>query len=106
MVPSTFSPDPPRLGAGAGTATAQEALPRLLADHDNGGWDNEVLATGAIAGTPGSFTPAGATPPSNLGAMTGITATPATAWTVGQHVITADTQHCHWTGTAWAAGDA
>ena len=65
-----------------------------------------VVATGATAGAPGSFTPAGATVPANLAAMTGITANPATAWTTGQHVVLGDASHAHWTGTAWAAGDA
>jgi hypothetical protein len=65
-----------------------------------------VPATGATAGTPGSFTPAGAITPANLAAMSGITASPATLWTVGQHVILADASHCYWTGSAWAAGNA
>jgi len=65
-----------------------------------------VVATGATAGTPGQFTPAGAAAPADLAAMAGLTALPATAWTTGQHVITADTQHCHWDGAAWASGDA
>lgn len=63
-------------------------------------------ATGATAGSPGSFTPAGAAPPANLAAMTGIVATPATAWTTGQHVVLGDASHCHWDGAAWVAGDA
>lgn len=65
-----------------------------------------VAATGATAGTPGSFTPAGAATPSNLGAMTGITASPTTAWTTGQYVATGDAVHCHWNGTAWMTGNA
>jgi hypothetical protein len=68
--------------------------------------DTGVVATGATAGTPGTFTPAGATPPANLAAMTGIIASPATAWTVGQYVITADANHCHWDSSAWVTGDA
>lgn len=63
-----------------------------------------VVATGATAGLPGSFTPAGATPPFNLAAMTGIVASPATNWTVGQHVETASGADVHWNGTAWTAG--
>ena len=63
-----------------------------------------VAATGATAGAPGQFTPAGATRPANLAAMTGITATPTAAWAAGQFVITADQLGAHWTGTAWAAG--
>jgi hypothetical protein len=65
-----------------------------------------VTATGATAGTPGSFTPAGAQSPANLGAMAGLTANPATAWTTGQYVATGDAAHCHWNGTAWITGNA
>jgi hypothetical protein len=105
-MPSTFAPDPVRLGTGAGTAAAQAALPRLVADTVNGGWD--PVAAGATAGTPGTYTPAGAAVPANRAALisTPIVASPATAWTTGQHIITADTQHSHWSGTAWVAGDA
>lgn len=63
-----------------------------------------VAATGATAGAPGYFTPSGATTPANLAALTGITASPATAWTTGQYVITADLLAANWTGSAWAAG--
>jgi hypothetical protein len=65
-----------------------------------------VAATGAQAGAPGYFTPTGATTPANLAALTGLTATPATAWATGQYVITADLLANHWTGSAWAAGKA
>jgi hypothetical protein len=69
-------------------------------------WPAAIVATGATAGIPGSFTPAGATAPANLAALSGITASPTTAWTTGQYVQTGDTQHQHWTGTAWATGPA
>jgi hypothetical protein len=65
-----------------------------------------VTATGATAGSPGSYTPAGATAPANLAGLTGVTASPATAWTVGQYVVTADLLGAHWSGTAWVAGKA
>ena len=68
--------------------------------------DGTVTATGATAGTPGSFTPGGATVPANLAALSSVTASPATAWTTGQYVATGDTIHAHWTGSAWATGDA
>ena len=65
-----------------------------------------IPATGANAGLPGAWTPAGATAPASLAVLTpAIVANPATAWTVGTHVITADAAHVHWDGTAWAAGD-
>jgi hypothetical protein len=63
-----------------------------------------VAATGATAGIPGSFTPVGASAPGNLGAMTGITASPATAWTTGQYVVLGDLSNAHWSGTAWVSG--
>jgi hypothetical protein len=65
-----------------------------------------VAATGATLGTPGTFTPAGAITPANLAAMTGITATPATAWTTGSYVVLGDASHAHWSGTAWVVGNA
>jgi hypothetical protein len=74
------------------------------------GWTDEPvpppLATGATAGTPGTFTPAGSTIPGNLAAMTGLTATPDTAWTTGQYVVVGDATEASWTGTAWVAGQA
>src|SRR5262245_23341214 len=63
-----------------------------------------VVATGATAGLPGSFTPAGATPPYALANLTGITASPATNWTVGQHVELGNGTDANWNGTAWVAG--
>lgn len=63
-----------------------------------------VTATSAIAGIPGVFSPAGATIPANLAALTGITANPVTAWAKGQYVKLADASLAHWSGTAWAAG--
>jgi hypothetical protein len=63
-----------------------------------------IVATGATAGLPGSFTPAGATPPFALANLTGLTANPATNWTVGQHVELGDGSDANWNGTAWVAG--
>jgi hypothetical protein len=62
--------------------------------------------TGATAGAPGAFTPAGAARPVNLAALQGggVTASPATAWTSGQHVVLLDGSLANWTGSAWAAG--
>lgn len=66
-----------------------------------------ITPTGATAGTPGSFTPSGATPPANLTALqaASIAATPSTAWTTGQYVALG-TGTAHWTGSAWATGAA
>ena len=66
-----------------------------------------VAATGAVAGTPGHFTPSGATVPANLAALTGaspaVVASPTTAWTTGQSV-NLGTGSAHWNGTAYVAG--
>jgi hypothetical protein len=66
-----------------------------------------VAATGATAGTPGAFTPAGATVPANLAALQAgsVVASPNTAWTTGQSVLLG-TGSAHWSGSAWAAGAA
>ena len=65
-------------------------------------------ATGATAGDPGSFTPSGSSPPSNLVALQGgsVVASPATAWTIGQHVILGDASQAYWDGDSWEAGEA
>lgn len=67
-----------------------------------------VVATGATAGTPGSFTPSGSKVPTDLGAVkaANIVASPATAWTTGQYVSTSSGDKVHWDGSAWAAGAA
>lgn len=71
----------------------------------------DIPATGATAGAPGAFTPAGCVIPANVAAVQsgGITASPATAWTTGQFVQTATTGtagRCYWNGTAWTQGTA
>lgn len=70
------------------------------------GWtpDGAIAATGATAGSPGSFTPAGAAAPADLAGMAGIVATPATAWTSGQHVVLGDASQTNWNGTTWVTG--
>jgi hypothetical protein len=101
---STFSPDPNHLLAGAGTATQQETRSKQVADPANGGWD--PLASTAVAGTPGSWGPAGAAAPNSLAECAGVTASPATAWVTPSYVLLRDgTSHVHWTGTAWANGN-
>ena len=72
----------------------------------NGAWTRAsmVAATGATAQTtPGSFTPAGAMAPASL-PLTGVTASPASAWTTGQHVRLGDGSAAYWNGTTWTAG--
>lgn len=63
-------------------------------------------ATGATAGVPGTWTPAGSVPPASVATIGAVVANPAAAWTVGQYVATADAAHAYWSGTAWTAGDA
>jgi hypothetical protein len=65
----------------------------------------DVPATGATAGTPGSFTPAGATVPANLAALNagGVVASPLTAWATGESV-NLGTGSAYWDGAAYAGG--
>lgn len=68
-------------------------------------------ATGATAGSPGSWTPAGSIPPADATEATAnaVVASPNTAWTTGQYVqgTTAGTAgRMYWSGTAWTAGTA
>ncbi|MFI9205290.1 hypothetical protein [Streptomyces sp. NPDC053048] len=78
--------------------------------HGNNTWTYAVtplggtVATGASAGSPGSFTPAGAVAPADLAALGSVIATPTAKWATGQHVVLGDSSKAHWTGTAWAAG--
>ncbi len=88
----------------------------LLGDGDEAHWDgtawaegpagvaSQLTATGATAGTPGTFTPSGSATPANLAAMSAVTPSPATAWTTGQSVRTADSADVHWDGGAWVTG--
>jgi len=108
-MPLTHSPDPTHLGTGAGTAAQQSARPRQVADHVNGGWDDYVAppapATGATAGVPGVWTPPGSAVPADIAAVraANIVASPATAWTVGQHVVMGAGQ-TFWDGNSWEPG--
>lgn len=64
--------------------------------------------TSATAGTPGTWGPVDSYAPETLALLTsgGVTASPSTAWTTGQHVVLGDGSHANWNGTAWEAGDA
>lgn len=89
-----------------GTAEAKLPLPDEVIAMFGGG---ASLATGATAGTPGTWTPGGSTPPADVTALQGstITASPNTAWTTGQYVQTGMSGapgQAHWNGTAWTAG--
>lgn len=73
-----------------------------------------TFATGATAGAPGNWSPAGSVPPATVAALiaedpNAVTATPATAWTAGQYVQTQAGGvggQAHWDGTDWVAGPA
>jgi hypothetical protein len=77
-------------------------------------WGASTPSTGATAGTPGSWTPAGSTAPSSVanliaGTPNAVTASPTTAWTTGQYVQTGTSGvggQAYWNGTAWTAGTA
>jgi hypothetical protein len=66
-------------------------------------------ATLGIAGTPGTWSPVGGTPPATFTAANtaGVDASPTTAWTTGQYVqgSTAGAGgEMNWNGTTWATG--
>lgn len=65
-----------------------------------------VPATSAVAGIPGSYLPTHSYGRANLAAMTGLTASPNTAWTTGQYVTMLDGNKAHWSSSAWVAGPA
>ena len=62
-------------------------------------------ATGATAGTPGTWSPEGSMPPADAAGATAVVASPTTAWTAGQYVQ-GTTAEMYWNGTAWVAGRA
>lgn len=67
-----------------------------------------VPATGATAGTPGSYTPTNSYGPADLAALqtSGIVASPNTAWTSGQYIVLRDGSSAHWDGDSWESGAA
>lgn len=68
-----------------------------------------IPATGATAGIPGTWTPAGSTPPADVASMGSIVANPLTPWTTGQFVQTytaGAAGRASWAGTGWVSGAA
>lgn len=71
-----------------------------------------IPATGATAGIPGTWTPAGSQPPATVddliaGIPNPVIPSPATAWTMNQYVQTrtpSEAGQAYWTGTAWVNG--
>lgn len=70
--------------------------------------EGATTASGATAGTPGTWTPGGSTPPNSIAALqaAGVVASPATAWTSGQYIVLGDSSHAYWDGDSWEAGEA
>lgn len=63
-----------------------------------------VPATGATAGIPGIYTPANSYGPANFASIGALVASPASAWTVGQHIVLRDGSKAYWNGSAWTVG--
>lgn len=64
-----------------------------------------LLATGVTPGTPGEFTPTGATPPSTLTVLRDLGALgETTAWDPGEYVVLGDASFAHWDGDSWESG--
>jgi hypothetical protein len=104
------------------------AKPDISAGHWSGGTggtgefdktaDNSIgcippLASSATSGTPGTWSPSGATLPASVAALQAaspaITASPTTAWTTGQYVQTATAGtggRAYWDGNSWEPGSA
>jgi hypothetical protein len=77
----------------------------------SGTGDNVPTASGATAGTPGTWTPPGTDAPASVAELqsSGITASPATLWTEGQYVQTTTSGaagQAYWSGSAWTGGKA
>jgi hypothetical protein len=70
---------------------------------------DQDIATTAVAGAPGSFTPTGDIKPGDYWALVNaspaIVASPTTAWTTGQHIVLGDGDHAYWDGNSWELGD-
>lgn len=120
----TPSAQPSNIGALAGVV-AEPATPWVDGQHvrtyagDSVWWNGTawvigeapaaagpITATGATAGTPGTFTPAGASPPADLTAMDTLAATPNTPWASGEYVDLADASTAYWSGSDWQPGTA
>lgn len=64
------------------------------------------VATGADAGTPGTWTPTGSEMPWDLAGMGGVVANPQTPWTSGERMVTGSGDLVTWSGTDWVGGPA
>jgi hypothetical protein len=73
----------------------------LQSGGDGGG--GAIVATGAVAGAPGTYTPAGATEPTEA-ELQSVTAVPASAWATSDYVPIKPSGTAYWDGSAWALG--
>lgn len=66
-----------------------------------------VTPTGVTPGTPGAFTPSGATAPYDLDTLQDFgDLGETTAWTTGQYILLGNGNQAHWDGDSWASGAA
>jgi len=66
-----------------------------------------ITPTGVTPGTPGAFTPAGATPPANITALRALGPLgQTTAWATGEYVVLGNAAQVSWDGTDWKTGPA
>lgn len=63
-----------------------------------------IVPTGAVAGTPGAWTPAGAQAPATLAAANALGLSLGAIWAPGSWVDLAAGGDIHWAGAAFAAG--
>jgi len=91
----------------SGRTAANDISECLVVNAGSGGGGGGGGATGATAGTPGTWTPSGSAPSASAADANGdgIVASPATAWTTGQYVVSGGGD-IHWNGTSWVAGRA
>ncbi len=98
-------------GGAAGAPLQSDVTLPVQAKPTKGPLAPVAVATGATAGTPGTWTggPAPASVAALQSASPAIVASPTTAWTTGQYVQTATAGvpgQAHWSSTAWVTGPA
>lgn len=67
-------------------------------------WPDVIVATTAVAGTPGTYLPSGAQTPATGAQIATLTASPTSAWTSGQYVVATNSDERYWNGTSWQVG--
>jgi len=92
--------------ADSATLVPQYIPIEVLDEAGEGEGEVGTPATGATAGSPGSFTPSGSDVPADFAALSSCTASPSTAWLPGEHVVLGDASQAYWNGTSWVVGSA